>query len=680
MKSLSYPWGSKNHYWKGISPQSPDHLAFSSVANALQETSTDEDFYYPVSSMSEGVYPVNGGLEDWAYAASWDSPAVPSSCLVSPFESKIYNPTENSNRCLFFLLEASEDKHPSAAEYGPRLEISPNPELLDGLVSRAIKINLRLAELLVPRIEVLNLELFFGSESESCRVQDDSCSLETEFEKIILSKARLEFYSLGCLELSTLELHFYPLPCEASNKVFGPSSPLLSIPMIRSPMRCTPTLFSLQDPYILEFEVNDFSIPIQSCVKLSATFDQLFANQTNPEPSLPAQTHFARSRTLESYAIKTDTKSNIFYKEKHFPSFGEQRGYSFVVSPSNEKSMEILRSNSSVEKHTAFAAIAFPVGGRSSNAGLAAVLRAKEVDESTTQFQLLEDFESSELPLYLKDLDAKKSTDIPEGVFRIILIEYPMLDLETTEVPLYEFTREPDEYLDITFKIENEISFFVGKSVQMKHFPLGNQEPVDSSVATFSSSDLWLPEAKLICPFTNGGIQSLSNGYLQIQKDGRNTILTKGRLCRLSSEVGNFVEIKESLSGQRLERIPLPTSSVLHPFDHRNQPINGRYDQDIYIFQKGRVLSLLGDSDPISSCVMSSFPTSAAEFDAAKLYCPRGASPSHPQRFSTGQISAVALFVTIALALLVYVGLAKNRQRVNRVHDYSPVSNLPLTP
>ena len=33
--------------------------------------------YYPVGRLNSIVYPVTGGMEDWAYAASWDTGYAP---------------------------------------------------------------------------------------------------------------------------------------------------------------------------------------------------------------------------------------------------------------------------------------------------------------------------------------------------------------------------------------------------------------------------------------------------------------------------------------------------------------------------------------------------------------------------------------------------------------------------
>ena len=98
---IGYPWGNKVHYYKHnnkyYSTEAPDHNAVSSLALLLKDytktnlddlkifkinntgflkdvTSKDlEDIpEYVYGDMTKTVYFVEGGLEDWAYAGSWE--------------------------------------------------------------------------------------------------------------------------------------------------------------------------------------------------------------------------------------------------------------------------------------------------------------------------------------------------------------------------------------------------------------------------------------------------------------------------------------------------------------------------------------------------------------------------------------------------------------------------------
>lgn len=67
--------------------------------------------------MSDIVYNVNGGYEDWAYGGSWDKNNIPKQC-----NGKKYYIPEESNRALTFLVEAGP-KIPSKDSGGNSLEI-----------------------------------------------------------------------------------------------------------------------------------------------------------------------------------------------------------------------------------------------------------------------------------------------------------------------------------------------------------------------------------------------------------------------------------------------------------------------------------------------------------------------------------------------------------------------------
>ena len=65
----SHEWGSPNY-----KKYSPDDGALLLLGVRMQQYASGN--YYPsgnVGPMNAAVYPVTGGMEDWAYAASWDT-------------------------------------------------------------------------------------------------------------------------------------------------------------------------------------------------------------------------------------------------------------------------------------------------------------------------------------------------------------------------------------------------------------------------------------------------------------------------------------------------------------------------------------------------------------------------------------------------------------------------------
>lgn len=62
-------------------------------------------------ALNDIVYPVNGGMEDWAYAHSWEN----NSDICNPYTYKYENDSEinyNAYRCSILLIELGNDKKP----------------------------------------------------------------------------------------------------------------------------------------------------------------------------------------------------------------------------------------------------------------------------------------------------------------------------------------------------------------------------------------------------------------------------------------------------------------------------------------------------------------------------------------------------------------------------------------
>ncbi|OMJ83263.1 hypothetical protein SteCoe_15851 [Stentor coeruleus] len=136
--SLTYPWGAYNHYKNGKSTEAPDDAAFKSISKALLKYS---EANLKVGTMSDVVYPVNGGLEDWAYAGGWDNQKSP--CFSQNFS----NP--EGLRQAFFLVEAHDNKSPKSSLYGNVEEVKTGG---GGLIPQYIRMTLSLTDIAKPYI------------------------------------------------------------------------------------------------------------------------------------------------------------------------------------------------------------------------------------------------------------------------------------------------------------------------------------------------------------------------------------------------------------------------------------------------------------------------------------------------------------------------------------------------
>ena len=133
MEAIAYEWGSYNHFTsQHTSPHSPDDSAQVRIGQKMRlyvvvrafQTSTLEhqptlehryaDKFgstgmYQQGRMNDIVYAVHGGMEDWAYAASWDTSTAHH--VIRRIDGRAtYDPAEL--RAFNILVETSNVKTP----------------------------------------------------------------------------------------------------------------------------------------------------------------------------------------------------------------------------------------------------------------------------------------------------------------------------------------------------------------------------------------------------------------------------------------------------------------------------------------------------------------------------------------------------------------------------------------
>ncbi|GLD97563.1 hypothetical protein PINS_up006253 [Pythium insidiosum] len=183
MRAVSFEWGSPNHYLSSRrrqrSEKSPDHTAQSQLANTLATyAGTFQDgTFYPVGTMNDVVYGVSGGMEDWAYAASWENQYTPASetkpfqpCEPTtyggyPREKTVYNNV--THRAFNILVETANAKHPRDDTLGQyddlyRSELdfhsSERAESFSaGHITQNVRLALMLVELVQPYLRWIHL-------------------------------------------------------------------------------------------------------------------------------------------------------------------------------------------------------------------------------------------------------------------------------------------------------------------------------------------------------------------------------------------------------------------------------------------------------------------------------------------------------------------------------------------
>lgn len=119
--SITYPWGNYPH----IDDVAPDATAFEEVARLLREKASSYSpagvNTYNIGTMTKVVYPVDGGLEDWIYGASWDNRTLIPQCTPRSkpeYPPEKTTPLPETNRAFMYLVEAGELKIPDERTFG----------------------------------------------------------------------------------------------------------------------------------------------------------------------------------------------------------------------------------------------------------------------------------------------------------------------------------------------------------------------------------------------------------------------------------------------------------------------------------------------------------------------------------------------------------------------------------
>eukprot|EP00038_Savillea_parva_P003848 m.130967 g.130967 ORF g.130967 m.130967 type:complete len:854 (-) comp11301_c0_seq2:1014-3575(-) len=149
MKAIAYEWGSMNHP-RG-NDISPDHGGFSVVGDILH-TFASNGFYPDAAPINTIVYPVAGGMEDWAYAASWDTSYAPT-CGPETFGGYPANKTQYTSdmlRTFNILIETSTVKAPTGDLGSPDDVILGSGSPHDGHVARNLRLCLAMTDLVRP--------------------------------------------------------------------------------------------------------------------------------------------------------------------------------------------------------------------------------------------------------------------------------------------------------------------------------------------------------------------------------------------------------------------------------------------------------------------------------------------------------------------------------------------------
>ena len=274
--------------------------------------------------MNTEIYPVSGGMEDWAYSASWEgSPIITKSCNPRTYggydpERTDYSKYKDAIKSIMFLLEVSDDKIPEQKYLGREnldclINLRHNAffnkitthkktcldELIDGYVPRILRLSLTLIDILQPYIITNN----FVKEDKIVIMWNVGGSITVDETyiayKLFDEKPNNEFLD----NLKKLEDE------DKINKILDSKSTKLNGKGIWSIDYSEKDIFKHDIPKEKKFLVY---IAI-------AKADKDFSIQQNPDPKIPPQLHLSNSRTNKDYIAKNAgfiLKGRTFYKSE----------------------------------------------------------------------------------------------------------------------------------------------------------------------------------------------------------------------------------------------------------------------------------------------------------------------------------------------------------------------------
>ncbi|GMF39503.1 unnamed protein product [Phytophthora fragariaefolia] len=167
---ITYEWGAKNHVMEsGKSHKSPDDRSQQQLSRIMSRFGgkfEDSGEYYPDGTMNDVEYPMDGGMEDWGYAASWENefttPKPIRTCNPTSYGGYPSTKTEYNNathRAFNVLIETSNSKQPNATSFGDSSSLSdeslrdylPETDMI-GHIPRNVRLSLLYIDMVQPYV------------------------------------------------------------------------------------------------------------------------------------------------------------------------------------------------------------------------------------------------------------------------------------------------------------------------------------------------------------------------------------------------------------------------------------------------------------------------------------------------------------------------------------------------
>lgn len=162
---LGYEWGDESHCTEHVCKPAPDAKFMGALGRRMSDYAgaAGGEAKYPVGTMGGLVYPVHGGMEDWAYGASWSDEAVkckPDTLGGYDRSKTTYN--KATNRCVTYLVETANSKKPDQSTLGSDEDMLHSGGAGDGHVPRNVRLTIAAVDAIEPYVVFSNATLNVG--------------------------------------------------------------------------------------------------------------------------------------------------------------------------------------------------------------------------------------------------------------------------------------------------------------------------------------------------------------------------------------------------------------------------------------------------------------------------------------------------------------------------------------
>ena len=323
MEIVGYEWGAPS--WKGM--VSPDDIAENAIASAYSRFGGgfEKSHVYNYGDMNANVYPVRGGMEDWAYAGSWDPERViqcePTTYGGYSTEKTTYGPS--TLRVFNMLVESSDKKIPPQEDLGTSEELLKHHSKGTGFVARNIRLCLLAADLLEPYVTIREVNELSLSDDIIPLVEQRPERKDCQASKAVSVPANsrkvvLQWVVGGAIHIDDTQLWYARWDDVPESVLDCTSQP--SLDDIQQYMKPGTAISDTSgdgrfakgpsESFSASILISDFDPRDKLVVIASALVDQAWAKKPdgNVGPDLPPQSHIVNVRTNSSWYHESEGK------------------------------------------------------------------------------------------------------------------------------------------------------------------------------------------------------------------------------------------------------------------------------------------------------------------------------------------------------------------------------------